>query len=137
MDQRMTVRFLVMVGLCYLLAVSAGLAATTCDYEKSFGREDKTLFGKHCGVCHSVGGGWKKPGPPLNGLFERKQLVTGKPVTEESVRELIMKGGPKLMPGFQSMLAPDQVDEIVRYLKTAVCPEAPAVEQKKNEKENE
>jgi len=137
MDQRMIVQFLALIGLCYSLAVPAGLAATTGVYEKSFGREDKTLFGKHCGVCHSMGGGWKKPGPPLNGLFERKQLVTGKPVTEESVREVIMKGGPKLMPGFQYMLASDQIDEVVHFLKSAVCPEAPAVEQKKNEKENE
>lgn len=99
--------------------------ANSCDAEKTFGREDKTLFARHCGVCHSLSGLWPRVGPSLKGLFERKQLVTGKPVTDENVREVIRKGGPQLMPGFQYMLTEDQVSEILRDIKETRCPDAP------------
>ena len=99
--------------------------ANSCDAEKTFGREDKTLFARHCGVCHSLSGLWVRVGPPLKGLFERKQLVTGKPVTDENVREVILKGGPGLMPGFQYMLTEDQVSEILRDIRETRCPDTP------------
>ena len=98
--------------------------ANSCVAEKTFGREDKTLFARHCGVCHSLSGLWPRVGPPLRGLFERKQLVTGKPVTEENVREVILKGGPQLMPGFQYMLTDVQVNEIIRDIRETRCPGA-------------
>ena len=110
-----------------LLFCSAGAArpawAGSCDAEKTFGREDKTLFARHCGVCHSLSGLWPRVGPPLKGLFERSRLVTGKPVTEENVREVIRKGGPQLMPGFESMLTDDQISEILRDIKETRCPD--------------
>jgi mono/diheme cytochrome c family protein len=93
--------------------------------EKTFGREDKTLFARHCGVCHSMSGLWARVGPPLKGLFERGQLVTGMPVTDETVREIILKGGPRLMPGFQYLLTEGQVSEILRDIKETRCPAAP------------
>lgn len=60
-------------------------------------------------------------GPSLKGLLERKQRVTGKPVTDENVRELILKGGPGLMPGFQYMLTKDQVGAILQDMKETRC----------------
>lgn len=100
--------------------------ASSCDVEKTFGREDKTLFARHCGLCHSMSGLWARLGPPLKGLFERRQLVTGKPVTDENVREIIRTGGPGLMPGFQSMLTEAQVNEILRDIKESRCADSPA-----------
>jgi mono/diheme cytochrome c family protein len=117
----------------FLLVIFFGLAGATgpvwadsCDADKTFGREDKTLFARHCGVCHSLSGLWARVGPPLKGLFERERLVTGKPVTDENVREIILKGGPGLMPGFQYMLSADQVNEILRDIKENRCPNAPS-----------
>ena len=114
-----------LVGFFCWTGVSRPAWANSCDAEKTFGREDKTLFARHCGVCHSLSGLWPRVGPPLKGLFERKQLVTGKPVTDENVREVILKGGPQLMPGFQYMLTEDQVSEIVRDIKETRCPDTP------------
>ena len=126
MEFKKAIVFLVLTGFPYLLGIPHQALAISCDVEKSLGREDKTLFGKHCGVCHSMSGLWVRVGPPLNGLFEKKQLVTGKPVTDENVREVILKGGPGLMPGFQYMLTPDHVEELLRYLKQTRCPDIPA-----------
>ena len=108
-------------GFLFLMSLPKGSWAETCDYQKMFGREDKTLFGKNCGTCHTVGGPWKKVGPPLNGLFGRKLLITGQPVNDENVRKIIAEGGPSLMPGFQYTLDPNQINELVRFLKEAVC----------------
>ena len=126
MNTKKAIAFLILASFSYPLRVSSQTLSTSCDLEKTFGREDKTLFGRHCGVCHSMSGLWVRVGPSLNGLFERKQLVTGKPVTDENVREVILKGGPGLMPGFQYMLTADQVNEVLRYLKEARCSPAPA-----------
>ena len=83
-------------SFCFLIAVSAPAQQTNlCDSEASFGRSDGTLFGRYCGVCHSISGKWKRiVSTPLGGLFERKQLVTGQPVSEESVRAILEKAGP-------------------------------------------
>ena len=126
MKQKEKTRIALMLAVFSCCAgVSRPAWANSCDAEKTFGREDKTLFARHCGVCHSLSGLWPRVGPPLKGLFERKQLVTGKPVTDENVREVILKGGPQLMPAFQYMLTEDQVSEIVRDIKETRCPDTP------------
>jgi mono/diheme cytochrome c family protein len=113
-----------------ILAVSMAVLAPAqqtnlCDSEASFGRSDGTLFGRYCGVCHSISGKWNRiVRAPLGGLFQRKQLATGQPVSEETVRELIAKGGPSMMPGFQYTLTAAQITELIQFLKAARCPEA-------------
>jgi len=115
------------------LAASAQAQAPRCDSEASFGRSDKTLFGKYCGVCHTLSGNWNRVvKEPLAGLFQRKQLVTGEPVNEETVRKLIANGGPSLMPGFRYTMKPSEIDELVQYLKEASCPEKSPIPPKKN-----
>jgi len=95
-----------------------------------FGREEKTVFGRECALCHSMGGPWEKPGGPLNGLFTRKQLRTGGPVTEEAVHQQIAEGGPG-MPGFKYTLTAEQIRELVQYLKSANCPQDESLEKAK------
>lgn len=124
--ERKRMMILAMLMFSLSLAASRPALASSCDVEKTFGREDKTLFARHCGVCHSLSGLWARVGPPLKGLFEKNQLVTGKPVADENVRELILKGGPGLMPGFQYMLTEAQVNEIVRDIKETRCADSPA-----------
>jgi len=122
MEQKKKTMILLMLAVFfYVVGTSRPAFAGSCDVEKTFGREDKTLFARHCGVCHSMSGVWMRVGPPLKGLFKRKQLVTGKPVTDENVRELILKGGPGLMPGFQYMLTESQVSAILEDIKQTRC----------------
>ena len=110
-----------------IVMAPAAAWSDSCDVDKTFGREDKTLFARHCGVCHSLSGMWARVGPPLKGLFERERLVNGREVNEQNVREIILKGGPRLMPGFQYMLSEEQVAGILRDIRDARCaaPTAP------------
>ena len=126
MDFRKIVATLVLAGSSSLwIAVSAHAQQTNlCDGEASFGRSDKTVFGRYCAVCHSISGKWNRIfKAPLGGLFVRKQLVTGQPVNDETVRALLEKGSPSLMPGFQHTLTPPQINELVQFLKAARCPD--------------
>ena len=126
MDWRKTIAAGILASsFCFLFVGSAPAQQTNlCDGEACFGRSDKTVFGRYCAVCHSISGKWNRIfKAPLGGLFDRKQLVTGQPVNEETVRALLEKGSPSLMPGFQHTLTPAQINELVQFLKAARCPE--------------
>ena len=75
-------------------------------------------FKKNCNLCHFPDKTDKKMGPGLKGLFSLKELPQShKPATEEVIREQIEKGS-KTMPGFAKKLSPEQLDNLMAYLKT-------------------
>lgn len=77
----------------------------------------ETLFMANCSGCHYPDRKDTKVGPGLLGLFKNPKLpATGKPVTEENVRQRIINGGEK-MPPFRH-LKEDDIQAIVGYLKT-------------------
>ncbi|MGH6693406.1 MAG: c-type cytochrome [Gammaproteobacteria bacterium] len=74
----------------------------------------KKLFVQRCSVCHLPPLG---PGQPqsiarsLTGLIKSTE-------TEASARQIILRGLPSRMPGFQYGLTSEEVDSIVAYLRT-------------------
>jgi mono/diheme cytochrome c family protein len=113
----------VCVFLC--LTIPARAQEKLCDTETSFGRSDKTLYGKQCAICHSLSGQWKRIGPPLGKVFKKDVLVNGQPVNKDNIRQLISEGIPSLMPGFRYTLTPAQIGELVGYLQRVSCPDIP------------
>jgi hypothetical protein len=76
----------------------------------------KKLFEANCAACHFHDRKDKKVGPGLAGLFNTSKLPdSGLPVTEENVRERIVKGGDK-MPPFKH-LNEEELKGIIDYLK--------------------
>ncbi len=80
------------------------------------------LFIQRCALCHlskSFGAGGSKYccvaslGPSLRGMFKNMDADQ-----EQSMREIIMNGGPTLMPGWKYGLTPKDIDDIIAYLKT-------------------
>jgi hypothetical protein len=55
-------------------------------------------------------------GPSLRGLFRRNKLRDGQPVTEKNIRLIIEKGCDG-MPSFSETLSPQQMDQLIAYLK--------------------
>jgi mono/diheme cytochrome c family protein len=82
------------------------------------------VFFQRCSLCHlakTFGAGGSKYccipslGPNLSGRF--KDLNSDQ---EKVFREIILNGGPTYMPSWKYGLAPDEVDDIIAYLKTLV-----------------
>ena len=68
-------------------------------------------------MCHLADSTKKKVGPGLAGLYQSKLLPDGTPVTDENVERWIRNGGG-LMPGFKSAISPEQMRDLIAYLKT-------------------
>ena len=98
---------------CLALSVAAGAKAGAAKGDPAKGKE---TF-EQCAVCHNVDTDEKKMGPSLKGLFKRKTLVTGKPVTDENVLAQINNGGNG-MPGYADMLSADEKTDLLAYLHT-------------------
>lgn len=76
------------------------------------------VFKKNCNLCHFPDKADKKMGPGLKGLFSLKELPEShQPADEKTIRGQIMNGTKK-MPGFAKKLSPEQVDNLIAYLKT-------------------
>lgn len=79
--------------------------------------EGAGIFSSNCTMCHSTETTEEGIGPGLKGLFSRDALpVSGRPVSEEAVREQLREPF-KNMPPFPN-LTEAQVDALIAYLKT-------------------
>ncbi len=78
----------------------------------------KALFASNnCTLCHSADTTDMKVGPGLKGLYSRGTMADGTKVTDETVTERI-SNGKSPMPPYKDSLTPDQIKQIVAYLKT-------------------
>lgn len=78
--------------------------------------EGKEIF-KMCAGCHDVETGQRKMGPSLRSLWGKVTLRNGKRTTDANVTEIIVKGYNN-MPAYENMLQPEELDNLVAYLKT-------------------
>ena len=78
----------------------------------------KALFASsNCTLCHNADSTDMKVGPGLKGLYARGTMQDGTKVTDETVTERIVNGKSP-MPPYKDQLTPDQIKQIVAYLKT-------------------
>jgi cytochrome c len=76
----------------------------------------KELFSQHCASCHFADTTAQKIGPGLKGLYGRL-FSDGKKVTDASLGKWIEAGG-KDMPGFKETIKPEQIRQLISYIKT-------------------
>ncbi len=84
---------------------------------KSGAPRGEEIYYYKCWMCHNK---YTKGGPPLADLYQRKALVSGQPVNDDTVKEKIRSGGPK-MPRFGTTLVAADLDDLVSYLKGGKC----------------
>ncbi len=101
-----------MFGLT-MFSVPASGAAKPGDAAKG-----KDTFASNCDVCHNTDSVEPKVGPGLKGLFKKANLNNKKKVSDASVMELINKGSPAGMPGFEDLLSDQERADVLAYLKT-------------------
>ena len=77
----------------------------------------QTLFGERCAICHYDQSAAQKMGPGLKGIYARGQFANGKKVDDAGMTRWI-ENGSKDMPPMKDVLKPDEIRELVRYLRT-------------------
>jgi cytochrome c len=100
-----------LAAFCLLLTVPAAAAQKKGDAAKG-----KEVY-EQCGVCHAHDTDEKKMGPSLKGLYKKPKMVNGKDANDTNVLHVINKGGNG-MPGFEEILEPAEVADLLAYLKT-------------------
>ena len=113
--------FLGLLAMACVLAppAAAQSAPSTPPALSERAKKGKALFADNCFVCHDRDSDRvKRIGPSLDGLFTRKTLIVGKPVTEANVRDVIKTGPTPGMPGFRYKLSDEEISDIVEFLKT-------------------
>jgi cytochrome c len=78
----------------------------------------KEVFEKKCAMCHFADSDAKKIGPGLKGISKRGTFsVNGSKVTTDSLTTWI-ENGDSQMPGMKDTLEPQQIKDVVAYVKT-------------------
>jgi mono/diheme cytochrome c family protein len=80
----------------------------------------KHLYQVRCAHCHEDNDlALKKVPPNLHGLFDRKTLPSGIPISDEAVKQNVLKGRG-MMPGFAGRFDDDQMAALLAYLHTGL-----------------
>jgi mono/diheme cytochrome c family protein len=80
------------------------------------GRE---IFYYKCWFCHNEFAG-PQSAPNLATVFQRKQLLSGRPATEDGIKDEIRNGGEG-MAAYKFTLDDADVNDLVSYLKDGCC----------------
>ncbi len=113
----------VILVVCLAVVMTAP-AAVQSPAEKATEKESaasatngEKVYDRHCEVCHYPATTAKKIGPGLKGIYKRGKFADGSKVTDASMRRWIEKGG-KNMPAFEEALKPEEIADLIAYLKT-------------------
>ena len=91
-------------------ALVLGLATSTASSADS----SADLFKQKCAMCHGENGAGKGKVPPLSSAeIEQKSDAEHKTAIEKGV-----KTDKGMMPGYGGKLTPEQIDELVKYVRS-------------------
>jgi mono/diheme cytochrome c family protein len=76
----------------------------------------KALFDYTCDACHYADSRVRS-GPGLGGLYKRKALRNGAPMSDANVERFI-RDGSHLMPGYHDKLSADEMRDLIAYLRS-------------------
>ena len=107
--------YLTLAGTGFLLAQKPAPNASAPD--KAAVERGQALYKRHCAVCHFDSSAAKKVGPGMKGIYQRGKFADGKKVDDAGMQAWIENGG-KNMPGFKTALNPDQLRDLLAYLRT-------------------
>ncbi len=75
------------------------------------------LFHDKCEICHFSNSESQKLGPGLKGIYTRGKFADHRTVTDDLMEKWIKNGSP-MMPSYNGVLKPDQIHELILYIKT-------------------
>ena len=75
------------------------------------------IYDQQCLVCHEAYSSSDRNGPTLMGFYKKKFMVSGQPVNDDRVHDIIVMGKSK-MPAYQGQLSDEDVQDLMAYMKT-------------------
>lgn len=101
------------VAAVLLLMAGTDMAAQPARGESPATKRGDALFHQNCVICHNKAPGNYAPfGPPnLHGVFQRKVVTPAQAMS-------IIRHGKGQMPPFAGRLQPEQIRDLIAYLKT-------------------
>jgi mono/diheme cytochrome c family protein len=76
------------------------------------------VYDQYCDRCHAPYSSRGRQGPSLRGIFKKPYLsMSGLPANDDRIRDIILLGRNK-MEGFENILTPEQVNDLIAYLHT-------------------
>ena len=75
------------------------------------------IFYYKCWFCHNE---FTKDIPKLTGLYQHAALISGEPVTDDTVKEKIRNGGPG-MAAYKYALSESDLTDLAGYLREKCC----------------
>ena len=77
----------------------------------------KEIYYYKCWFCHND---LAEGAPKLIGVYQRGTLVTGRPATDEGIKEQIREGSPG-MASYKYTLSERDIDDLVTFIREACC----------------
>jgi mono/diheme cytochrome c family protein len=77
----------------------------------------RRVYNVYCLSCHPAYSSHGDKGPGLKGLYKKPYLPSGLTATDEHVQQSIMQGRT-MMPRFGDQLSPQEVQDLIAYLRT-------------------
>src|SRR5579871_2351380 len=84
------------------------------DHGADRGRE---IFYYKCWFCHNE---FAQGAPPLKGVLQRKKLLSGRPATEDGIKDEIRNGGAG-MAAYKFVLNDADLNDLVSYIRDQCC----------------
>jgi cytochrome c len=75
------------------------------------------IYTNRCAICHFSGSEAKKIGPGLKGIYKRGRFAGSGKADDASIENRILNGGKDMLP-FRPVLTPNQIRDLITYLKT-------------------
>jgi hypothetical protein len=107
------------LALIVMVGLGAACSRNNMDYGPRFASAETrgpVVYEKNCSQCHDADNlPLLKQPPKLKELFEKKELPSGAPATDEQVKKTILEGRAS-MPSFDRILEQKQIDDLLKYL---------------------
>jgi len=77
----------------------------------------KEIYYYKCWFCHND---FAEGAPKLTGVYQRGTLITGRPATDDGIKEQIREGSPG-MASYKYTLSEKDIDDLVTFIREGCC----------------
>ncbi|HVP65068.1 MAG TPA: cytochrome c [candidate division Zixibacteria bacterium] len=115
-------RLAIVGALLAVLALTSGCKIERRKTDAELGLNEqqsrgRAVYDNECIRCHEPYTRWGTHGPSLTGIYKKQFLPSGMPANDARVSDVILMGKAK-MPSFRGKLTPQQLEDLLSYLKT-------------------